>query len=377
MFENCTPLTSLDLSSWNTSNVEYMQGLFHNCSSLTTLDLTGWETGKVLNMVQMFAECNALTTIYIGDNWDLSALINGGLMFSECYNLVGGAGTPFDSNHVNVTYAHIDGGTSNPGYFTQGPASSSMLGDVNGDNKVNVADVTALVNMLKSGNVEYNEVADVDGDGSITNIDVKALVYNILGSYALMYVEDVFTITGRGTVATGKILKGMFRTGQSIVLRSISDAIPDVEFTLSDIQMFQQTVDVAVAGDNVGILVPVDKDDVQRGDVLTIKDNPDLLHSKTVKGTLYVLTKEEGGRHTPIPSGYKPQLYAGVVDFNVQLTNLGFVDGQAAQMIMPGATSENVEVTVIEEGKTPYVYPGQVVNLREGGRTIGRLTITE
>lgn len=377
MFENCTSLTTLDLSSWNTNKVEYMQGLFHNCSSLTTLDLTGWETGKVLNMVQMFAECDALTTIYIGDNWDLSALINGGLMFSECYSLVGGAGTPFDSNHVNETYAHIDGGTSNPGYFTQGPASSSMLGDVNGDNKVNVADVTALVNMLKSGNVVYNEVADVDGDGSITNIDVKALVYNILGSYALMYVEDVFTITGRGTVATGQILKGMFRTGQTAVLRSISDAIADVEFTISGIEMTHQTVDVAVAGDNVGILVPVDKANVQRGDVLTIKNNPELRHSKTMKGTLYVLTKEEGGRHTPFSTGYRPQMYVAGADFTVKCTDLGKVNGLKPEVIMPGDTSVNIVFEVVQDGKTPYVYPGQVVLLREGGRTVGRLTITE
>lgn len=376
MFQNCSSLTTLDPSNWNTSNVEYMHGLFQNCSSLTTLDLTGWDTGKVLIMMQMFGDCSALTTIYIGDNWNLSALINGSLMFSNCPELVGGAGTKWDSSLPdNESYAQIDGGVMAPGYFTEGPAR--MLGDVNGDDQVNVADVTALVNLLKSGNVVYIKVADVDGDGSITDIDVKALVYNILGSYALMYVEDVFTLTDRGTVATGKILKGMFRKGQSIVLRSISDAIPDVEFTISGIEMFQQTVDVAVAGDNVGILVNVDKDNVQRGDVLTIKNNPDLLHSKTVKGTLYLLTKEEGGRHTPIGLNYKPQMVAGGVNFSAQLTDLGIVDGQAATMIMPGSTSENVVIEVIEDGKTPYTYPGQVVYLREGGKTIGRLTITE
>ena len=249
---------------------------------------------------------------------------------------------------------------------------------MNGDKKVNVADVTALVNMLKSGNVVYNEVADVDGDGSITNIDVKALVYNILGSYALMYVEDVFTITGRGTVATGQILKGMFRTGQTAVLRSISDAIADVEFTISGIEMTHQTVDVAVAGDNVGILVPVDKANVQRGDVLTIKNNPELRHSKTMKGTLYVLTKEEGGRHTPFSTGYRPQMYVAGADFTVECTDLGMVNGSMPEKIMPGDTSENIVFEVVQEdGKTPYVYPGQVVLLREGGRTVGRLTITE
>ena len=249
------------------------------------------------------------------------------------------------------------------------------MGDVNRDGKVDVADVTALVNMLKSGNVEYRKMIDVDCDGSITDYDVKALVNNILGSYPLMYVEDVFSLSAsKRTVATGQILKGLFHTGQPVVLRSISDDILDVEFEVNGIEVFREIVDVAAAGDGVGITVPVESTQVQRGDVLTIKNNPELLHSKTVKGRLYLLTKAEGGRHTPAFLGYKPQMYAGGVAFSTELTNLGTVDGE---MIMPGQTSENVELTVTEEGKTPYVYPGQVVNLREGGRTIGRLTITE
>lgn len=207
---------------------------------------------------------------------------------------------------------------------------------------------------------------------------MKTLVYNILGSYALMYVEDVFTLgTGKRTVATGQILKGMFHNGQPVVLRSISDAIADVEFTISGIEKFQQTVDVAVAGDGVGIIVPVETTQLHRGDVLTIKNNPELIHSKTLKGTLYVLTKEEGGRHTPFFKEYSPQMYVAGGIFTVKCTNLGSVDGQAVDMVMPGSTSENIVFEVVEDGKTPYVYPGQVVNLREGGRTIGRLTITE
>ena len=363
----------------NTSEVTNMEAMFGNYHKAGELDLSHFDTHKVTSMKSMFWGCQNITTIYVSNAWNTNNVTDGWGMFYNCRNLVGGMGTEWKEDNYDyqdLVYAHIDGGTSNPGYFTQGPAYA-LIGDVNGDMKVNVADVTALVNMLKSGNVVYNEVADVDGDGSITNIDVKALVYNILGSYALMYVEDVFTITGRGTVATGQILKGMFRTGQTAVLRSISDAIADVEFTISGIEKFQQTVDVAVAGDNVGILVNVDKDNVQRGDVLTIKNNPDLLHSKTVKGTLYVLTKDEGGRHTPFFVNYSPQMYVAGGIFTVKCTNLGFVDGQAVEMITPGSTSENIVFEVIEDGKTPYVYPGQVVLLREGGRTIGRLTITE
>lgn len=364
----------------NTSEVTNMEAMFGNYHKAGELDLSHFDTHKVTSMKSMFWGCQNITTIYVSNAWNTNNVTDGWGMFYNCRNLVGGMGTEWKEDNYDyqdLVYAHIDGGTSNPGYFTQGPAYA-LIGDVNGDKKVNVADVTALVNMLKSGNVVSNEVADVDGDGSITNIDVKALVYNILGSYALMYVEDVFTITGRGTVATGQILKGMFRTGQTAVLRSISDAIADVEFTISGIEKFQQTVDVAVAGDNVGILVPVDKANVQRGDVLTIKNNPELRHGKTVKGTLYVLTKEEGGRHTPFFTGYRPQMYVAGADFTVECTDLGMVNGSMPEKIMPGDTSENIVFEVVQEdGKTPYVYPGQVVLLREGGRTVGRLTITE
>ena len=378
-FLGCSNLAEIeDLENLNTSRVTDMYCMFAGCTSLTTLDLYHFNTEKVTNMRGMFNICSSLKTIYVGDGWTTSSVFDYHGLFTDCTSLVGGAGTEFDSNHIDADYAHIDGGASNPGYFTQGPAPTPKLGDVNGDDQVNVADVTALVNILKSGNVEYSKVADVDGDGNITDFDVKTLVYNILCSYALMYVEDVFTLgTGKRTVATGQILKGMFHNGQPVVLRSISDAIADVEFTISGIEKFQQTVDVAVAGDGVGIIVPVETTQLHRGDVLTIKNNPELLHSKTVKGTLYVLTKDEGGRHTPFFVNYSPQMYVAGGIFTVKCTDLGTVNGQAVDMVMPGSTSENIVFEVIEDGKTPYVYPGQVVLLREGGRTIGRLTITE
>ena len=376
MFNECNALKAVDVSRFDTKNVTDMDYMFSNCTSLESLDVSSFTLESMESMVWVFQNCTSLKTIYGNLDWNenFEGISNG--MFDNCPSLVGGAGTEWDSsNPTDKSFAHIDGGEMDPGYFTM---IAFQLGDVNHDGDVNVADVTALVNMLKSGNVVYNEVADVDGDGSITNIDVKALVYNILGSYALMYVEDVFTITGRGTVATGQILKGMFRTGQTAVLCSISDAIADVEFTISGIEKFQQTVDVAVAGDNVGILVPVDKANVQRGDVLTIKNNPELRHGKTVKGTLYVLTKEEGGRHTPFFTGYRPQMYVAGADFTLKCTDLGMVNGSTPEKIMPGDTSENIVFEVVQEdGKTPYVYPGQVVLLREDGRTVGRLTITE
>ena len=375
-FYACNNMVEIEgLEYLNTSRVTDMKGMFAGCKSLTMLDLTHFNTQKVTDMSIMFNICNKLKTIYVGDGWSTSSLANNNSLFSGCTALVGGAGTVYASNHIGPDYAHIDGGSSNPGYFTQGPAP---MGDVNRDGKVDVADVTALVNMLKSGNAEYRKVADVDYDGSITDYDVKALVNNVLGSYPLMYVEDVFSLsTSKRTVATGQILKGLFHTGQPVVLSSISDDILDVEFEVNGIEVFREIVDVAAAGDGVGITVPVESTQVQRGDVLTIKNNPELLHSKTVKGTLYVLTKDEGGRHTPFFVNYSPQMYVAGGIFTVKCTNLGSVGGQAVDMVMPGSTSENIVFEVVEDGKTPYVYPGQVVLLREGGRTIGRLTITE
>ena len=367
----------------NTSEVTNMESMFGNASSLEgTLDLSHFDTHKVTTMHIMFWNCKNITTIYVGSGWNTLNVTDGLGMFYNCAKLVGGRGTacPGDVDGEwddwSITYAHVDGGSNNPGYFTAKPLG--IMGDVNGDEQVNVADVTALVNMLNADNAEYTIEADIDGDGSLTNIDAKALVYQILGGHALMYVEDVFTLSTSGrTVATGQILKGMFSVGQPIVLRSISDAIPDVEFDIISIEKLRKLVDVAVAGENVGIGVDVVKDNVHRGDVLTIKDNPDLLHSKTVKGTLYLYTKDEGGRHTPMLVNYTPTMLAGGVSFALTCTNLGTVDGQAVEMVMPGSTCENIVFEVVEDGKTPYVYPGQVVYLREDGRTIGRLTITE
>ena len=118
MFYGCSGLTSLDVSVFNTANVTDMGSMFRGCSSLTTLDVSNFNTDNVTNMGYMFNGCSSLTTIYIGNGWSTEAVTNGGNMFTGCTNLVGGASTAYDSNHVDHTYAHIDGGTSNPGYFT-------------------------------------------------------------------------------------------------------------------------------------------------------------------------------------------------------------------------------------------------------------------
>ena len=118
MFSVCSSLTSLDLSSFNTSNVTDMYGMFADCTSMTSLDLSGFNTTNVTNMYGLFYGCSSLTTIYVGEGWSTANVTNPDAMFSHCTNLVGGMGTTYDANHIDATYAHIDGGTNNPGYFT-------------------------------------------------------------------------------------------------------------------------------------------------------------------------------------------------------------------------------------------------------------------
>ena len=118
MFSHCSSLTSLDLSSFNTANVKFMYNMFNGCSSLTSLDMSSFNTTNVTDMSDMFSDCSELTTIYAGSEWNTDAVTESNNMFNNCTKLVGGKGTTYDADHVDATYAHIDGGVSNPGYFT-------------------------------------------------------------------------------------------------------------------------------------------------------------------------------------------------------------------------------------------------------------------
>lgn len=118
MFGSCTSLTSLNLSNFNAPNVTDMESMFYNCASLTSLDLSNFNTENVTNMDMMFFYCNNLKTISVSNLWDTSNVSSGSKMFAFCYNLKGGAGTVYDSNNTGLSYAHVDGGPSNPGYLT-------------------------------------------------------------------------------------------------------------------------------------------------------------------------------------------------------------------------------------------------------------------
>ncbi|AGI98867.1 elongation factor Tu (chloroplast) [Nannochloropsis oceanica] len=179
----------------------------------------------------------------------------------------------------------------------------------------------------------------------------------------LMAVEDVFSITGRGTVATGRIERGTVKVGETIEIIGI---VETKTTTVTGLEMFQKTLDEGFAGDNIGILLRgVQKGDIQRGMVLakpgTIKPH------KRFEAEVYILKKEEGGRHTPFLPGYRPQFYVRTTDVTGNITGFTADDGAAAEMVIPGdrikMTAELISPIAIEAGMR--------FAIREGGRTIG------
>ena len=181
MFLDCSGLTSIDLSSFNTEHVDNMNSMFGGCTNLTTLDLTSFNTSYLLVTDWMFYYCRNLRTIYVGDNWDTGSLDSSEGMFKDCVSLVGGMGTTYnESNPKDATYAHIDGGPSNPGYFTA--QNASQRGDINGDGLVNVADVTALIQIVLNSTPVDLSVADLSGDGQVNVADVTTLIQLVLNN---------------------------------------------------------------------------------------------------------------------------------------------------------------------------------------------------
>ena len=179
----------------------------------------------------------------------------------------------------------------------------------------------------------------------------------------LMAVEDVFSITGRGTVATGRIERGKVKVGETVQIVGIKDTR---ETTVTGVEMFRKLLDEGMAGDNVGLLLRgVQKEDIERGMVL-VKPNSIKPHTK-FEGEVYVLKKEEGGRHTPFFAGYRPQFYIRTTDVTGQITAFTADDGTNVEMVMPGdrikMSAELICPVAIEQGMR--------FAIREGGRTIG------
>ncbi len=180
----------------------------------------------------------------------------------------------------------------------------------------------------------------------------------------LMSVEDVFTITGRGTVATGRVERGVLNLNEEVEIVGINDTRKTV---VTGIEMFRKLLDFAEAGDNIGALLRgVNREEIVRGQILC-KVGSVTPHT-TIKGQVYVLSKEEGGRHTPFVSNYRPQFYFRTTDVTGVITL-----PEGVEMVMPG---DNVEMTV--ELIAPIaIEKGTKFSIREGGRTVGAGNVTE
>ncbi len=180
----------------------------------------------------------------------------------------------------------------------------------------------------------------------------------------LMPVEDVFTISGRGTVATGRVERGIIKVGEEVEIVGIK---PTVKTTVTGVEMFRKLLDQGQAGDNVGVLLRgVKREDVERGQVLCVPGS--ITPHTTFMAQVYVLKKEEGGRHTPFFKGYRPQFYFRTTDVtgNVQLP-------AGVEMVMPG---DNIELEV-ELISTIACEEGVKFAIREGGRTVGAGVVTK
>lgn len=179
----------------------------------------------------------------------------------------------------------------------------------------------------------------------------------------LMAIEDVFSITGRGTVATGRVERGVVEVGETVELVGLKET---KETTVTGLEMFQKTLDKSVAGDNVGILLRgIQKEDIQRGMVLAKPGS--ITPHQSFKAQVYILKKEEGGRHTAFFSGYRPQFYVRTTDVTGNIKQFQSDDDIEIKMVMPGDRIK-MEVELIQP---IAIEKGMRFAIREGGRTVG------
>jgi elongation factor Tu len=185
----------------------------------------------------------------------------------------------------------------------------------------------------------------------------------------LMAVEDVFSITGRGTVATGRIERGKVKVGENVELVGIKNTRST---TVTGIEMFQKSLEEGMAGDNAGLLLRgIQKEDIERGMVIA-KPGSITPHTR-FEGEVYVLSKEEGGRHTPFFANYRPQFYVRTTDVTGTIQSYTADDGSAVEMVMPG---DRIKMTV-ELINPIAIEQGMRFAIREGGRTVGAGVISK
>ncbi|KAH7291948.1 hypothetical protein KP509_29G042900 [Ceratopteris richardii] len=184
-----------------------------------------------------------------------------------------------------------------------------------------------------------------------------------------MAIEDVFSITGRGTVATGKVERGKIKMGDTVDIVGLK---PTRNTTVTGVEMFQKLLDEAMAGDNVGLLLRgIQKSDIQRGMVIA-KPGTITPHNKFI-ASVYILKKEEGGRHSPFFAGYRPQFYMRTTDVTGKVDKVETDSGEDTKMVLPG---DRVKMWV-ELIQPVAVEKKMRFAIREGGKTVGAGVISE
>ena len=270
--------------------------------------------------------------------------------------------------HVNIgTIGHVDHGKT-----TLTAAITTVLAKQGGAQAMDYAQIDGAPEERERGitintaHVEYEtdnrHYAHVDCPGHADY--VKNMITGDTDKPFMMPVEDVFSITGRGTVATGRVERGQVRVGDEVEIVGIADET--AKTTVTGVEMFRKLLDYAEAGDNIGALLRgVAREDIQRGQVLA-KPASITPHTK-FSAEVYVLTKEEGGRHTPFFTNYRPQFYFRTTDVT------GVVDlPEGTEMVMPG-DNVTMEVELIHP---IAIEDGTRFSIREGGRTVGSGVVT-
>ena len=235
MFYGCISLTSLDVSNWNTSKVTNMAQMFYACKSLTSLDLSSWDTSNVERMTVMFNGCQALTTIYAGPTWTVGTETNSQDMFTHCENLCGSAGTTYDPDHTDGSYAHVDGGPSNPGYLSERiynlwvggtkvtSTNSQSLPATTGSVTYDGAKKTLTLNNATITVTGQSTHAISNGDPWEHSVDgIDGLTIEVIGNCRLnaqsvgLVVNGNTTLTGTGQLSVNAGEEGVWIEGKNL-----------------------------------------------------------------------------------------------------------------------------------------------------------------
>ena len=224
MFTYCEKLSSLDLSNFNTSKATTMAGMFSNCKNLLSLDLFVFNTSNVTNMDDMFYACSNLKTIFAGSGWSTTSVYYSRSMFKNCNSLVGGAGTTYNANHIDASYAHIDGGPSNPGYFTEKQLEyydlwikGGQVSNVNCNNISNAFDVSGTVTYNPSSKTLTLENASLHCGTSLNGACIRS---GIDGLNIRLKGTNVIVILPSGTNLSGMVLANTTISGDTLGIQS-------------------------------------------------------------------------------------------------------------------------------------------------------------